>query len=232
MYLLGKGDGKQQKHFSFIDFFPLEELAKEHVGFDIISMRQYLEQEAMTGHMKNKITGLVEFPPGNRTDWDGCETNDYDKLRNWLRTVTYTPMWNPGQCLPAFPQSGDHKDVQILQDMVQNINDRNQGNKKSMDKFDGHPTPVDAPASQRLEENLAGRKKLCVYDEEMQAAPTLHFMCAHKLKMRLLVHFYGFLFYEVSWGAVASFRLAVSSYSYPHMFNVCMPAFSFHFIIN
>jgi hypothetical protein len=63
-------------------------------------------------------------------------------------------------------------------------NQGNQGNKKVIDKFQGHPMPVDTPASQRLEETLAGRKQLlCVYNEEMQAAPTVHFMCAHKLKM-------------------------------------------------
>jgi hypothetical protein len=198
MYLLGKADDKQKKHFGFSDFFPLEELAQEHVGLDIITMQQYLQQEAMTGHLKNKMTDKVEFPPGNRTNWDGGEPKEYDQLREWLRNVTYTPLWNPGQCLPAFPKSGDHKDVKVLQDMVQNINDRNVGNRNSLDKFDGHPVPVDAPPDQRLEENLAGRKHLCVYDEEMQAAPTLHFMCAHKLKVRLLVHFYAFLFFEVS----------------------------------
>jgi hypothetical protein len=199
MYLLGKGDGHQKKHFGFVDFFPLEELAKEHVGLDIITMKEYLEQQAMTGQLKNKVTGVVEFPPGNRTDWDGGDPKEYDLLREWLRTVTYTPMWNPTQCLPAFPQSGDHKDVQVLQGMVRTINDRNQGDKKALGKLDGHPVPVDAPASQRLEESLSGRKHLCVYDEEMQAAPTLHFMCAHKLSMRLLVHFYAFLFFEVSY---------------------------------
>jgi hypothetical protein len=50
MYLFGKGDGLQKKHFGFIDFFPLEELAQEHVGLDIITMRDYLQQQAITGH--------------------------------------------------------------------------------------------------------------------------------------------------------------------------------------
>ena len=194
MYLLAKGGKKEKKHFGFSDFFPMEQLANEHVGLNIITMREYLQTQAMTGHLKNKVTGLVEFPPGNRTDWDGGKPSEYDELRFWLRTVTHTPLWHPNTCLPAFPQSGDHQDVQILQDM---IIDSRLG--RPQDKHHRHhPTPVDAPASQRLEETLAGRKKLCVYDEQMQAAPTLHFMCAHNLKIRLLVHFYAFLFFEVS----------------------------------
>jgi len=37
---------------------------------------------------------------------------------------------------------------------------------------------------------------LCLYDEEMQNAPILHFMCYHKMRVRLLVHFYAFVFFE------------------------------------
>merc|ERR1719491_664217 len=42
----------------------------------------------------------------------------------------------------------------------------------------------------------AGRKKLCVYDSEMQNTQVLHFMCYHKMNARLLVHFYAFFFFE------------------------------------
>jgi hypothetical protein len=47
---LGKGDGDQRKHFGFVDFFPIEEIAAEHVGLDIITMQEFLESQAMTGH--------------------------------------------------------------------------------------------------------------------------------------------------------------------------------------
>jgi hypothetical protein len=108
-----------------------------------------------------------------------------------LRNVTNTPLWNPGKCLPAFPSSGDHKDIELLQDMA----------KKALTKLpEGQPhAAVDSEdILPRLEETLAGRQQLCVYDEEMQAAPTVHFQCNHKLKIRMLVHFYAFLFFEVS----------------------------------
>lgn len=99
-----------------------------------------------------------------------------------------TPLWKPGDCLPAFPESGDHKDVLKLQEMIKEA-------KKKLPN--GSPVAVDETNTLlRLEENLAGRKKLCVYDEAMQSAPGLHFQCNHKQKIRMLVHFYAFLFFE------------------------------------
>jgi hypothetical protein len=133
----------------------------------------------------------VEFPPGNRTDWDGIEKKDYEILRDYLRSVTNTPLWNPRSCLPAFPsRGGDHRDVLTLQSMVQKA-------RKVKDLPEGKPVNVEDPDPLgRLEETLAGRKALCVYDEELQAAHTLHFQT--NMKIRMLVHFYAFLFFEVS----------------------------------
>lgn len=141
-----------------------------------------------------KITGKVEFPPGNRTEWDGIDNKEYDILREYLRNVTYTPIWNPGACLPAFPSSGDHKDVKYLQNLAVQA--------RQLQKLpDSHHQPINVTTEnvlERLEDSLAGRTKLCVYDEELQAQPGLHFQCNHQLKVRMLVHFYAFLFFEVS----------------------------------
>ena len=102
--------------------------------------------------------------------------------------MTYTPFnWKPSDCLPAFPSSGNHKDVAILQDLAQQAKKRTEP---------GDPVPVDSDPLPRLEEALAGRHKLCIYDEEMQKEPTIHFQMNHKQNLRLLVHFYGFLFFE------------------------------------
>lgn len=128
------------------------------------------------------MTGEVEFPPGNRTDWDGIDGHDYDVLRGYLRNVSETATWNPGQCLPAFPSSGDHKDVEVLQKLVQSARRNHPGET---------PVQVDDPNPLgRLEETLAGRRDLCVYDERMQDLPALHFQCNHKKNLRMLVHFY------------------------------------------
>ncbi len=71
------------------------------------------------------MTGRVEFPPGNRTDWDGIDQHDYDMLREYIRNVTYTPFtWKPSDCLPAFPASGNHNDVAVLQGLAQQAKER------------------------------------------------------------------------------------------------------------
>jgi hypothetical protein len=139
-------------------------------------------------------TGQVEFPPGNRTDWDGIDEADYDLLRGYLRNVSNTLRWESGKCLPAFPSSGKHQDVEILQGLVQELQKKKKTNKKlddtSLFQVD-NPDPIG-----RLEDTLAGRKQLCVYDESIQKEKVVHFQCNHKEHLRLLVHFYAFVFFE------------------------------------
>jgi len=191
MYLLGKNQGGQRHHFSFVDFFPIEEMAEENKAFNVISMKEYLEEEAMKGNLINRETGKVEFPPGNRTDWDGINQQDYDTLREYLRNVSHTLRWKPGECLPAFPSSGNHKDVEILQQLVKKAKDHGR-HKAEEDLFRvDDPNPLS-----RLEDSLAGRSNLCVYDEQDQKEQTVHFQTNHKERLRLLVHFYAFLFFE------------------------------------
>jgi len=191
MYLLGKGQGGQRHHFSFVDFFPIEEMAEDNKAFEVISMKEYLEEEAMEGNLVNRETGKVEFPPGNRTDWDNIGQDDYDVLRGYLRKVSHTLRWKPGQCLPAFPSSGNHKDVEILQGLATKTRKAAQ----HVDHVNLHRVDDPSPAA-RLEDTLAGRKDLCVYDEEPQNARVVHFQMNHKEGLRLLVHFYAFLFFE------------------------------------
>lgn len=190
MYLLRKDRGKQNIHFSFADFFHLESLSKEHEGLDIITTEEFLLREAMTGKMRNKNSGEVSFPPNNRTNWDG---EDPVPLKEWLRQVTITPLWKPEECLALFPKNAGHFDE--TDDDLSSIFDKMhaaRGPQSSM--YD--PIAVTAPMEERMFQTIAGRKKLCIYDEAMQEAHILHFMCYHKKKVRLLTHFYAFLFFE------------------------------------
>lgn len=167
----------------------MRELATENDGLEIITMKEFLEAEAMKGKMRNKETGQVEFPPGNRTSWDG---HDVKPLKEWLRTVTHTPLWKPDKCLATFPASNNHKDVETLKAIQKQIHDE----KLHAPQYVDNPIPVDATPKERLRDNLSKRDELCVYDEEMQKEPVVHFMCYHKMRVRLLVHFYAFLFFE------------------------------------
>ena len=88
MYLLGKQDKKQKAHFGFEDFFPMQQMATENAAIDMITMKEFLKTEALTGKLKKKETGEVSYPPGNRTEWNGCSPDEWDQLREWLRTVS------------------------------------------------------------------------------------------------------------------------------------------------
>jgi hypothetical protein len=68
MYLLGGNE--ERSHFSFQDFYPMEQIAKEHVGLDIITMEEFLVKVAMTGQLRDN-KGKPSFPPDNRTSWNG-----------------------------------------------------------------------------------------------------------------------------------------------------------------
>mmetsp|Transcript_8027 Transcript_8027/g.8252 ORF Transcript_8027/g.8252 Transcript_8027/m.8252 type:complete len:438 (-) Transcript_8027:245-1558(-) len=192
MYLLRKGDGKQKTTFSFNDFFHMDSLHLEHDGLDIISMDTFLKRMAMTGRLVNKETSKVEFPPGNRTDWNGLKNDEITKLKEYLRKVTDVRNWKPEQCLAAIPADAS---LDSINDMKQIHSDLLQENIQPT-QFTGNPTPVNAPLKERMSEALNRRKDLCLYDEDMQHASVVHFMCYHKERARLLTHFYGFLFFQ------------------------------------
>lgn len=53
---------------SFSDYFDLDELKTKHFptsGVDIITMQEFLEKEALTGRLRDVVTNLTSFPPGN-----------------------------------------------------------------------------------------------------------------------------------------------------------------------
>jgi GDP-fucose protein O-fucosyltransferase len=189
MYLLGQERGKEKTDFSFMDFFPMQELANDNEGLTMITMQEFLETEAMTGHLFYKDTGEVAFPPENQTDWNG---KDVKLLKEWLRNVTHTPLWSPSKCLAVFPASGEQKDAAALQQMVEHIGRQGYARTEVLDQ----PLPVDAMTVERMRESLVQRKELCLYDEQMQSEYVVHFMCNHKMHVRMLVHFYAFLFFE------------------------------------
>jgi hypothetical protein len=186
MYLLGTDRGKQKTDFSFRDFFPMTNLQELRV----ITMQEFLEQHAMQGKMEYRqvVAGGLEgvaFPPENRTNWNG---QDVKLLKEWLRNTTETPRWNPSACLAVFPI--DHNHIPELQAMHQDIIQKDPLTASEIPP----PDLSTATTRSRLREHLARRGELCVYDNAHE--PVLHFMCSHKDHVRMLVHFYAFVFFE------------------------------------
>lgn len=197
MYLLTNKENGQRSQFSFEHFFHMERIHEEHVGLDIITMKEFLEI-VMTGVFVDPTTKKAMFPPGNRTDWDGADGRELRKLKGWLRNnITSTVMlWDPEDCLAAFPRSNDPADMETLKETHGKI--MKSGGMPKFEKYVGKPNPVNASVEERLKENSAQRKELCYYDKGLQDATWVHWPMEHKGDManRLLVHFYAFLFFQ------------------------------------
>ena len=103
-------------------------------------------------------------------------------------------VWVPEDCLAAFPQSSKKEDEEALHTMVNQLNA--EPTKPRWEDFVGKPFPVDAPPMDRLKENWADRKDLCVYNNVLQQQESVHMPTDPKLNARLLVHFYAFLFFQ------------------------------------
>ena len=199
MYLLGKKEKGQRNEFSFEHFFHMEEISEEHIGLDIISMKEFLQDHVMPGKFIDPRTKKPMYPPQNKTDWDGSSRKELKVLYEFLRNnITSTVLlWSPEECVAAFPKSTDPKDMDDLKGLTSKIKD-SKGKFPDYNKFVDNPFPVDASPEDRLKENWAERKKLCVYDEPLQQSSWIHFPMSHEgpLESRLLVHFYAFLFFQ------------------------------------
>lgn len=160
-------------------------------------MKEFLEI-VMKGTFLDPKTRQPMFPPFNRTDWDGADDKDLRTLKRWLRNnITSTVMlWDPEDCLAAFPTTADPADMEALKETHKHIMES--GGMPKFETYIGKPNPVTASAEERLKENSAQRKNLCLYDKQLQDANWVHWPMEHKGDManRLLVHFYAFLFFQ------------------------------------
>ena len=193
MYLLEDGEGNQKRRFSFSDFFHFDSVAIEHAGVEVISMEEFLEREVMTGNMKENVNGSTTFPPlNNRTKWDDAPMHEIEMLNKWMRTFTRIPLWNTDECMVGIPSRPGPAGPGRLNQISQEMHGRTYEDRRK--KYVGKPVAFNAPPADRLDELLVNRQKLCVYDEDHQNAEVIHMVGESDL--RLLIHFYAFLFFE------------------------------------
>ena len=173
----------------------MESISREHLGFDVITMEEFLKREALTGNLKDKH-GKVRFPHNNQTAWDGKDHFSIStKLESYLVTIGVVPDWDPEKCMAAFPSTADVKDIEALEAIKAQVDA--EGGFPGFEAYVGKPFPVDAPPKDRMKENWAGRESLCIYDKRLQSAKVIHFSEGDGPEgARLLVHFYAFLFFE------------------------------------
>ena len=185
MYLL------KDKTFSFADFFPLEAIAKEQDGLEIITMKQFLEETK--GKLKDSKTGQPASISNDRVDWDGDTKGVKSILNPFLQSIAENPDWDPTKCLAAFPASKDPKDIEELKRIHEKVVTKIQ---PKIEQFVNVPTPVNATTEDRMAEFVAERRDICIYDTKLQQAPIIHFHGKKTLGARLLVHFYAFIFFQ------------------------------------
>jgi hypothetical protein len=180
------------QNFSFLDFFSLDQVAKEYDGLNMITFQEFLEREVMTGHvLDNK--GKPMFPPNNRTDWTGMDDRIAKAtLDPWIRNFAVHPQWGADACMLAIPSTptGPAQLQNWTQDVIKTTQEQRQR------KIGNNPGPVNAPGRDRLEEVLAHRTQLCLYDETFQQLPILHLTDDVGFSNRVLAHWYDYLFFQ------------------------------------
>jgi GDP-fucose protein O-fucosyltransferase len=187
--------------WDYQDLFPLAAIATEsRESLNMITMKEFLERQALTGQLIDPTTGQVEFPPeNNRTDWNGDLRFIWNGNVLWpyMRRVSYTSRWDRDECVVAIAKEPGPKGVQQLEHYSQQLLADRMHELVRIESYTGRPTPVNATPTQRLREVLAQRKRICIYTDDMQQAKVLHFIGdGSSGKGRVLAHFYVFVWFE------------------------------------
>jgi len=192
LWNLDKEAQQGDNQFTFRDFFHFDSIAAEYPAVEIISMEEFFKREALTGGLTNRYTGKVELPPFAVSSWNGHFRSSTDKWM-WLRNVTTVPIWSYDDCVVGFPAAPGPEGVRSLEAVRARIPAKDQ---PWVAEFGSGITAVDAAPIDRLREVLDTRRNMCIYDEKYQNEKVIHFMGESDLGARLLVHFYGYLFFE------------------------------------
>lgn len=183
------------RSYSFLDFFDVRNVP-------MISMQEYLETVALKGQLKNQ-QGVVQFPPDNRSDWNGAFGNsgnansgEADRFFNWLSRAMNSINWKRDSCVVAFP--ADLKNgITAVRPMVKSILKKEKDDAESrIQEYTGNPTPVDSVAFDRFREMLSERDTLCEYDSFWEKSESLYMTGHERTGSRPLIPFYAYLYFE------------------------------------
>jgi hypothetical protein len=198
MYQLETNKNKSKTNsFSLENFFHFSSIQTEHLGgVEIMSMEDFLKREALAGNLRNKTTGLVSFPPDNQTNWDTTERSKYSPFWPWLRDVTKVSEFNMRKCIVGIPSTPGKAGADRMLDYFIVANATFSDDDNRIAKYMDHPTNVNAAPVERMPELLMNNKTISIYDEKLQDAKVFHIVQDNKFTVKMLIHFYAFVFFE------------------------------------
>jgi len=170
MYLLNKGKGHHNVH-SFVDFFPFEWIRRV---VQVISMSEFLRREAVTGQLRNAVSGLPFYPPGNRSNFSGTVPRERSAMWEYLRNATACPPW---KCMREYLVIPRHPGFNSSMDPA-----ADQFHKREV-LFAGDP-------------KFGMKRERQIYNEFWHSQKVVHFISKPGTGHRLLQHFYTFLHFE------------------------------------
>lgn len=192
IYLFNNKEKKQ--HFKFQDFLHLKEAEYEHSHVKFMSMDEYLEKVALKGLLVNQTTGIVKFPPNNRTNWNQAYGTTQLQLWQYIRNTSMVDdNCIPMQSISYFPANttdfGPESQFRVMS-LIQNASKVSRSA-----KFKTNPMPANASEVDRLNAHLLRRNSVCFYNNQMQNALSIHYKFSWK-GTRFLLPFYSFHFFE------------------------------------
>lgn len=155
-----------QKAHSFADFFPFEYISKR---MKVISMEEFMAREGLKGNLhRNEAPFDVIYPPHNKTFFDA--TIREEKLAMWfyLRNVSSCPLW---KCMTEFL---------VIPETPQRNYTHHQFTKYNQARY----------------HLFAANRSANYYDPYWQQQKVIHFISMPGLDLRLLEHFYTYIFFE------------------------------------
>lgn len=167
--------------YQFTDFFDLTKV-------ETIEFSDYLETILLPNFPN-------ESPPNNRTRFLDGRSNE---LFDWVESILPSITWQRNQCVVGFPDS--RRNLSQVEAIFDEILRHDESDKVSPRikplRYFASPVPVDGSARDRLEELQAGRTQLCVYDEELQQAPSIYYSNSDLTGVRPLIPFHTFFFLQ------------------------------------
>ena len=91
-------DKNGSKIVSFQDFYDINDINNKQKGLNIITMEQFLEREAVDGHLTDKDGNIMYPPNNNQVKWNN---QPLQPLWDYIRNVSKSTKWHPRNCVSS-----------------------------------------------------------------------------------------------------------------------------------